>query len=1028
MVEVVSAYYGTAAAEWNVAARLRESVQRCCGGALALPPDESVSKAMGGDPAPGRAKRLRLLVRLRPRPAAPVAVAAAAAADEMGASAAEEGGRLGAWEREFEVGEFCDRWIAPLWLHPDARLCVPLQPCGADASLSLCVEQWLWGAIAAAVSGRALVLPPRLAAAFASPPPPPALSVAAIPAVSSAASRLLRVVSQSASDTGVERKAGDDPRANYGLWLSLQRATFSTTAVSAAAVFYSEDVAFTPHPSQLALADWRSEAGARVALDALLALGTPANPRVVARAAAITRAALARDSCYVFVHADLPEPTVAHEHSDIATRHQLLAAAEAACEDRESCRIATAARMSVDEPRVLALCAGSAARHWHCRPVDVERIAVASTLALTPDEPAFTENEDEWAALEWALALGAPFFVACASGRGSRQMAAARAARGLPWRLVDAGGPRVAPFAQCVDALWDRGRLRTAATVPGPSVAVRAKAPREDTRGKAILPEAKEEKTTPAQEEKREHVAAPTHARQRACENAEAPVYGVYHLCTIGNWREVQARQWNQLRAGGLAARTTALFVAVTGPEAAHWAPPTHAAVFPTNTGRTAVPTNAGRAAVPTNAGRAAVYNTAAAAEGEEVGDVLNELARRTVVVWRSTDARGYERHALQFLAAHALAHAEERDAARDAAYYYFHSKGVSALHAAATTGADANRRVLGAQATPASPQDRVADWARALGHHVLVGWARPLCALRVLGFDVVGVNLETQPYVHSSGNFWWARRAWVRRAAAAHAPSPYYLGPELWLCSGAVAGEAPRVLGLWHSHVYHYSTPFPAAALLPHRSASPHSLSATADRAAITGRRAEPEACAGRGGKESHSAFRQGEDERPNDLPEAEGEGALLLALVRMRESGLGDVLPVVVRLALAGPHRPSSDTRPSLATDVTERVGAHGLPLALSHDRQGDGPGKLLGDMSGIDMNERGLLAIWLGPAPWTAAAAQLPLARILVHALPDCWKSSVCLPRYYTEALALDRLSRAQTSRHALPSWAIDDRDLH
>lgn len=71
-------------------------------------------------------------------------------------------------------------------------------------------------------------------------------------------------------------------------------------------------------------------------------------------------------------------------------------------------------------------------------------------------------------------------------------------------------------------------------------------------------------------------------------------------------------------------------------------------------------------------------------------------------------------------------------------------------------------------------------------------------------GYDAVGVNLQDQPVLHFSGNFWWSHAGHILKLGKIVDHS--YNGPEFYItkCSGA------RFMGLWLSGVDHYCNYYP--------------------------------------------------------------------------------------------------------------------------------------------------------------------------------------------------------------------------
>lgn len=64
---------------------------------------------------------------------------------------------------------------------------------------------------------------------------------------------------------------------------------------------------------------------------------------------------------------------------------------------------------------------------------------------------------------------------------------------------------------------------------------------------------------------------------------------------------------------------------------------------------------------------------------------------------------------------------------------------------------------------------------------------------------DAVGVNLQTEPHVHFSGNFWWSKSSHIRTLN--NLTDPCYNGPEWWIATN------PHAIykSIWNSNINHY-------------------------------------------------------------------------------------------------------------------------------------------------------------------------------------------------------------------------------
>ena len=53
-----------------------------------------------------------------------------------------------------------------------------------------------------------------------------------------------------------------------------------------------------------------------------------------------------------------------------------------------------------------------------------------------------------------------------------------------------------------------------------------------------------------------------------------------------------------------------------------------------------------------------------------------------------------------------------------------------------------------------------VDDWRNFMNWSVIEQWKQCVEALKEC--DAVGPNLDMEPWVHFSGNFWWAKSEWI--------------------------------------------------------------------------------------------------------------------------------------------------------------------------------------------------------------------------------------------------------------------------
>lgn len=114
----------------------------------------------------------------------------------------------------------------------------------------------------------------------------------------------------------------------------------------------------------------------------------------------------------------------------------------------------------------------------------------------------------------------------------------------------------------------------------------------------------------------------------------------------------------------------------------------------------------------------------------------------------------------------------------------YLHTKGVSAKHGYKIAGS-------------------VIDWRNLLEYFNLDCWRDCVSMLTEEKYDVCGVNVQSIPKLHCSGNFWWARSKYI--ASLPHEIGSAYTDPEMW-----VGLNNPRIKSLHNSNINHYDEAYP--------------------------------------------------------------------------------------------------------------------------------------------------------------------------------------------------------------------------
>lgn len=158
-----------------------------------------------------------------------------------------------------------------------------------------------------------------------------------------------------------------------------------------------------------------------------------------------------------------------------------------------------------------------------------------------------------------------------------------------------------------------------------------------------------------------------------------------------------------------------------------------------------------------------------------EARALLQRYGRKVIVAGTSTNLTLYERFTLLGI----RAHLEPGDV-----FLYMHSKGVKPRNAESWA--------------------RVADWTFYMQYFVL---KQHHACRRLLseGFDLCGVDFNTVPHGHYSGNFWWA-------TASYYLTLPDLIGEEYYEPEMYVASGNPRHAVLWAGNNNMYMHEYPPA------------------------------------------------------------------------------------------------------------------------------------------------------------------------------------------------------------------------
>ena len=89
-----------------------------------------------------------------------------------------------------------------------------------------------------------------------------------------------------------------------------------------------------------------------------------------------------------------------------------------------------------------------------------------------------------------------------------------------------------------------------------------------------------------------------------------------------------------------------------------------------------------------------------------------------------------------------------------------------------------------------------VIDWVKYLTYFNI--YKHEQCIELLDKYDAVGVNLNGDPVLHYSGNFWWSKSEHIRKLGKC--PYVTYNSPEFWVTS-----VPANYKGLWNSNINHY-------------------------------------------------------------------------------------------------------------------------------------------------------------------------------------------------------------------------------
>jgi len=90
-----------------------------------------------------------------------------------------------------------------------------------------------------------------------------------------------------------------------------------------------------------------------------------------------------------------------------------------------------------------------------------------------------------------------------------------------------------------------------------------------------------------------------------------------------------------------------------------------------------------------------------------------------------------------------------------------------------------------------------VTDWVKYLSYFNI--YKHEICIEKIAEYDTVGVNLQENPSIHYSGNFWWSKSQYIRKLEKCN--NENYNSPEFWLTEKKIG----KYLSLYSSNINHY-------------------------------------------------------------------------------------------------------------------------------------------------------------------------------------------------------------------------------
>jgi len=156
-------------------------------------------------------------------------------------------------------------------------------------------------------------------------------------------------------------------------------------------------------------------------------------------------------------------------------------------------------------------------------------------------------------------------------------------------------------------------------------------------------------------------------------------------------------------------------------------------------------------------------------------------------IIYENENTDVYERPIINYM--------YDNSSINEGKYWYIHTKGVRHYQ------------------TPS--EKPVKDWRNYMEYFIITKWQQ--CVNDLNNYDVVGVNLQREPKIHYSGNFWWSKSSYIKTNepefknddATTNIFNWKYYDAELWVCNGK---QRPAKFLSYHTSgvQQHYNEEYP--------------------------------------------------------------------------------------------------------------------------------------------------------------------------------------------------------------------------